>query len=65
MSNLGKPSHQIEREQQAQLDRIELKLDQVLDFHAALATAIEPFLSGKNVKWLALVAKAKSRGGGG
>lgn len=44
---------------QAQLDRIEAKLDEVLAFHAVVAEAAAPFLSGKGHKWLALVAKAK------
>lgn len=57
--NLGKTPYESAREVEARLVSIEAKLDQVLEFHAALAAAIEPFLAGKNVKWLALIAKAK------
>lgn len=43
----------------AQMDRIELKLDEVLAFRDAVMTAAAPFMTGKNKMWLALLAKSK------
>lgn len=42
-----------------QIDRIEHKLDQVIEFNALVAEAAAPFLTGKGGKWLALIAKTK------
>ena len=48
---------------QAQLDRIETKLDEVLAFRDLIMETAAPFLTGgKSKVWLALLAK--SRGGG-
>lgn len=46
--------------QQAQLDRIETKLDEVLAFRDLILETAGPFLSGgKSKVWLALLAKSK------
>lgn len=46
--------------QQAQLDRIETKLDEVLAFRDLILETASPFLSGgKSKVWLALLAKSK------
>lgn len=46
-----------------QLDRIEAKLDQVIEFNDTIMAAVAPYLTGKGKVWLAMLAKA--RGGGG
>jgi len=46
--------------QQAQLDRIETKLDEVLSFRDLILETAGPFLTGgKSKVWLALLAKSK------
>ena len=45
------------------LDRIELKLDEVLAFRDVVLATAAPLLAGKGKTWLALLAK--TRGGNG
>lgn len=47
---------------QAQLDRIETKLDEMLAFRDLILETVGPFLTGgKSKVWLALLAKTKGR----
>lgn len=49
------------RAREAQLDRIEFKLDELLQFRDLLLEAAGPFLTGgKSKVWLALLAKTKN-----
>lgn len=48
-----------EKERAEQLDRIEEKLDRILEFNAIITEVAAPFLTGKGGKWLALVARAR------
>ena len=51
------------RARQAQLDRIETKLDEVLVFRDLLLETAGPFLKGgKSSVWLAMLAKSRGRG---
>ena len=60
MSELGKSAAQRERELGAQLDRIEIKLDEMLAFRDLILETAGPFLTGgKSKVWLALLAKSK------
>jgi hypothetical protein len=47
---------------QEQADRIEAKLDRLLGYAEKADTAVTGLLSGKNAKYLALLAKAKGGG---
>lgn len=49
-------------EQQAQLDRIELALQELLEFRDLVVTAAAPLLAGKGKAWLALLAKTRGTG---
>lgn len=44
---------------QNQMDRLELKLDELLAFRDVVLTTAAPLLSGKTKTWLALLAKTK------
>lgn len=49
------------RELARRLERIDEKLDELLGYAREADTAVRGFLSGKNAKYLALLAKTKAR----
>lgn len=46
---------------QAQLDRVEIKLDEMLEFRDLILETAAPLLGGRSKKWLLLLAKSKGR----
>jgi hypothetical protein len=48
---------------QEQLDRLELKLDELLAFRDLVTVTVAPWMSGKGSGWLALLAKTRKGGG--
>lgn len=66
MDGMGKTEYQVRAEIQAQMERIETKLDEMLAFRDLILETAGPFLTGgKSKVWLALLAKSKGGGRSG